>query len=77
MEDHDTTQLDELIPLARSQEGAVKLLPNRSHVSALWRWSRIGVRGRNGERVRLQIARIGMRIDTTEARPAVDFGDRW
>ena len=65
------TQLDELIPLAK----AAKLLPNRPHVSALWRWSRLGVRGRNGERVRLQITRIGMRLYTTEAWLA-DFGRR-
>jgi len=63
--------LDELIPLAT----AAQRLPNRPHVSALWRWCRLGVRGRGGERVRLQTTRIGMRLYTTEAWLA-DFGHR-
>jgi hypothetical protein len=63
--------LDELIPLAQ----AARRLPNRPHVSALWRWCRLGIRGRGGDRVRLEHTRIGMRLYTTEAWLA-DFGRR-
>jgi hypothetical protein len=63
--------LDELIPLAK----AARRLPNRPHVSALWRWCRLGIRGRGGDRVRLEHTRIGMRLYTTEAWLA-DFGRR-
>ena len=63
--------LDELIPLAQ----AARRLPNRPHVSALWRWCRLGIRGRGGDRVRLEHTRIGMRLYTTESWLA-DFGRR-
>jgi hypothetical protein len=67
--------LDELIPLAK----AARRLPNRPHVSALWRWCRLGIRGRGGDRVRLEHTRIGMRLyDCLRPRSAwlADFGRR-
>ena len=44
---------------------AAKLCPGKPHCSALWRWSRHGLRARNGERVRLKHIRVGGRIFTT------------
>ena len=71
--------LDELIPLGPFQVWAARRLPNRPHVSALWRWCRLGIRGRGGDRVRLEHTRIGMRLyDCLRPRSAwlADFGRR-
>ncbi len=46
---------------------AARLLPTRPHASALWRWSRLGLRARDGTRVRLKHLRLGGRIYTTHA----------
>ena len=48
---------------------AARTLPKvggrRPHPGTLWRWCRLGVRSRNGDRVRLEHARIGHRIVTS------------
>ena len=41
---------------------AAKLLPNRPHASALWRWCRRGLKSRGGRVVRLAHLRIGGRL---------------
>ena len=46
---------------------ATRELPGRVHSSTVWRWCRIGVRARNGERVLLEHRRMGRRIYTTRA----------
>ena len=70
-ETHGMTQLDDLIPLA----AAARRLPGRPHLTALWRWSRLGVLARSGDRVRLEVTRLGKRLYTTEAWLA-DFAKR-
>ena len=62
-ETHGMTHLDDLIPLA----AAAKRLPGKPHLTALWRWCRLGVLARNGDRIRLEVTRLGMRLYTTEA----------
>ncbi|HKQ49704.1 MAG TPA: hypothetical protein VJZ71_16645 [Phycisphaerae bacterium] len=42
-----------------------KIAPGRPSTNCVWRWCRRGVRGRDGERVRLQHVRIGGMIYTT------------
>ena len=51
-------RIEELLSLAE----ASRLLPNRPHVSTLWRWCRRGVKG-----VRLQTVIVGGRRYTTAA----------
>lgn len=52
---------------------AARLLPNKPHPSALWRWARRGLRARNGQIVFLQHTRLGGRVYVTEEALA-DFG---
>lgn len=52
---------------------AAKLLPNHPHPSALWRWSRRGLRARNGQVIHLQHVRLGGRVYTSEEWLS-DFG---
>lgn len=52
---------DDLIDLST----AAKLLPNRPHTATLWRWCRVGVKARSGQRVRLEHVRYGGKIFTT------------
>ena len=67
-ETHGMTQLDDLIPLA----AAAKRLPGRPHLTALWRWSRLGVLARSGDRVRLEVTRLGKRL-----YGVLGFGSAW
>lgn len=46
---------------------AAKLSPGRPSSCAVWRWCRVGIKSRNGERIRLSHIRAGGRIFTTEA----------
>lgn len=58
-----TSSPDPLIALP----DAPALLPNRPHVSAIWRWCRRGVLSRMGERIRLQHVRLGGKLYTSRA----------
>ena len=64
-------QDEKLIPLSE----AVKLVPidPKPHSSALWRWMRKGVKGRNGHRVHLEHMRFGGRV-VTSAEALERFG---
>ena len=44
---------------------AAKRSPGRPSPSAVWRWCRRGIKGRSGERVKLEHIRVGGRIYTT------------
>ena len=48
---------------------AAKLLPTtdgkRVQPSTVWRWCRIGIKGRNGHRIRLEHSRLGRRVVTS------------
>ncbi len=46
---------------------AAKLLPARPHATAVWRWARCGLLGRNGERVFLRHVRLGRTLYTKVA----------
>lgn len=46
---------------------AAKLTPGRPSSCAVWRWCRVGVKSRTGERIRLDHIRIGGRLFTTES----------
>ncbi|MFG0329598.1 MAG: DUF1580 domain-containing protein [Phycisphaerales bacterium] len=61
---------ESLITLAE----AAKLRPGRPHVSSIWRQARVGVRARNGDRVRLEHKRIAGKIWTS--REALSRFDR-
>lgn len=52
---------------------AARLFEDPPHPTAVWRWCRKGVRGRNGQIVRLEHVRIGRKIFTT-AEAITDFG---
>lgn len=44
---------------------AAKLFPGDPSTACIWRWCRKGVKGRNGERVKLQHVRSGGKLFTT------------
>jgi hypothetical protein len=67
-ETHGMTHLDDLIPLA----AAAKRLPGKPHLTALWRWCRLDLLARNGDRIRLEVTRLGMRLYGVSA-----FGSAW
>ncbi|GMW00526.1 MAG: hypothetical protein AMXMBFR84_16630 [Candidatus Hydrogenedentota bacterium] len=46
---------------------AAKQTPQHVHASVVWRWMRIGLKARTGERIRLKHVRIGSRVFTTQA----------
>ena len=46
---------------------AAKLSPGRPSSCAVWRWCRVGLKSRNGERIKLRHSRVGGRIFTTES----------
>lgn len=51
------------IPLSQ----APNVVPGRPAINAIWRWCRLGVKSRSGERVRLEHRRVGGKIYTTQA----------
>jgi hypothetical protein len=52
---------------------AAKLVPGHPHASTLWRWSRRGIKARDGSRVRLEHVRLGGKVFTS--REAIErFG---
>ena len=52
---------------------AAKLAPGRPSACAVWRWCRIGIKSRNGQRIRLEHIRAGGRIFTSETALAAFF----
>ena len=55
--------MDEFITLSE----AARLVPGRPTACAVWRWCRVGVKIKNGDRIKLHHVRFGGRLFTTEA----------
>lgn len=66
----DADALGSLLTLA----DASKRLPGRPCLATVWRWTTLGILGRDGERVRLRAVRLGRRTYVTEAA-IVEFGE--
>lgn len=59
------TQIEAQDAISLSQ--AAKLAPGRPSTCAVWRWCRVGVKSKTGQRVRLAHIRAGARIYTSKA----------
>ena len=63
----DVLERDGLLALS----DATRILPRvggkRPHTSTIWRWCRVGVKSRSGQRIQLEHVRIGARVFTTHA----------
>ena len=59
----ESTPVDHEVKLTLVE--AARLVPGRPHSSALWRWSRRGVRAANGEIVKLKCWQFGRKLFTS------------
>lgn len=53
---------ERILSLGEACRDLPKIAGKRPHPSTIWRWCRVGVRARSGQRVRLEHARLGHRI---------------
>lgn len=56
---------EDLISLTEATEHYPKVRGKRPHVSAVWRHARVGIKARNGERIKLEHIRFGGRVYTS------------
>ena len=61
----DVVQNDALLSLADAARALPRINSKKVHPSTLWRWCRIGVKARTGERIHLEHIRVGARVFTT------------
>ena len=53
---------DKLILLS---EAVAQVVPHKVNAATIWRWTRVGVAGANGQRIVLPVTYIGRRVYTT------------
>ena len=58
-------QTEQKITLTEASKKCPHREGRRPHVSTIWRWCRVGVRARSGERIRLEHCRVGGSLFTS------------